>query len=538
MSRIRIFSNVPLDPRYEHSILWQSESRQLDYFSGDPTVETVKATVAGEFSDFTYLRKESAVKVPMALEDMENAMVNYVAILNDGADWRYYFVRNKEYVSPSVTRLDIELDVIQTYQFDWEIPACFVEREHTNTDTAGDHLIDEGLELGEYVASGGTLIQELKDLAIVVQSSVTLQNPMGGPVSGKIISGVYSGLALYCRSCNALGATVLNAAISALSAAGKADGITSIFVYPKVLIDADWANETNEVMLEVNGIQTGQYTVTKQTTLDGYTPRNKKLLTYPYNFLYVHNNAGEAATLKYEYFSTDNCVMSFGGSIAQDGVVRMTPDNYRGYAHDNESGLSLTGFPACAWTQDAYKIWLAQNSNSQALAIQGGQWTMGMGAVQTAAGVVDAVTLKGTGNLVGGVDTIHSGYMQIQSVMAARSDKAVQPPQAKGTQSPSCNISMGLQSYTITKMTISAYYAQIIDQYFDMYGYRVNAVKVPNLKGRPMWNYVKTIGCNVLGGIDASDRRLIGAIFDKGITLWHAPEVMYKYNLAAGNVAV
>ncbi len=538
MSRIRLYKDVPLDPRYEHSIEWGVESRQLDYFSGDPSVLTTKATVVAEFDDFTYLRKESAVKVPMPLDELALGRVNYAAILNPDMSWRYYFVLNKEYVSPSVTRLDLELDVIQTYQFMWDIPACFVEREHVSDDAPGAHLIDEGLELGEYVASGGTLVQELKDLAIVVQSSVTLQNPMGEPVTGKVISGVYSGLAMYCRTCNALGATVLNAAISALSTQGKADGISSIFVYPKILIDADWDNENNEVMLEVRGIKPGGYTFSKQTTLDGYSPRNKKLLTYPYNFLYCHNNCGEGATLKYEYFEGDTCEVAFGGSVGQDGIVRMVPKQYRGYEYDNESGLSLTGFPACAWTQDAYKIWLAQNSNSQALAIQAGEWTKIMGAAQTGAGIIDALTLQGTGGLMSGLNTVHSGYQQIQSVMAARADHAVQPPQAKGTHSPSCNIALGLQSFTFTKMTISAYYAEILDQFFDMYGYRVNAVKKPDIDSRAMWNYIKTVSCNVLGPIDAQDRRKIADIFDKGITFWHNAEFMYRYDMAIGNVDV
>ena len=130
-----------------------------------------------------------------------------------------------------------------------------------------------------------------------------------------------------------------------------------------------------------------------------------------------------------------------------------------------------------------------------------------------------------------------NGYMQARSILAAREDKQVQPPQAKGGQSGSCNVTMGLQNFRVCTKSIRKDQARRLDQFFDMYGYQTNEVKTPELMSRSMWNYVKTVGCVILGGIDADDRRRIGAIFDKGITLWHAPDTMYRYDLAAGNVA-
>ena len=41
----------------------------------------------------------------------------------------------------------------------------------------------------------------------------------------------------------------------------------------------------------------------RQLTLDGYAPRNNKLLSYPYNFLYVTNNQGNSAIYRWEFFN-------------------------------------------------------------------------------------------------------------------------------------------------------------------------------------------------------------------------------------------
>ena len=63
--------------------------------------------------------------------------------------------------------------------------------------------------------------------------------------------------------------------------------------------------------------------------------------------------------------------------------------------------------------------------------------------------------------------------------------------------------------------------AQLIDQFFEVYGYAVQTLKVPNTKGRPYWNYVKTNGSKVTGNIGFDDLAKINSIFNNGVTFWH-----------------
>lgn len=532
-SELRLFSGVPFDPRYEHSIYWgyQEIDRQDAYFDG---------LVSKNFTDFRFIRKDGEIMVNIPYDEMVTAGYNYCCAINTHPYKRwYYFITGKRYVSQTVTALQVELDVIQTYQFDWSIPACFVEREHPVSDVIGDNLLAEGLELGEFVSKGNVDITALDELAIVCLSSVTMQNPMGEPVTGSIINNVYHGLKMYTRTANTLGATVLNAALSSLSTAGVADGVQAMWMYPKALINADWDNESEEVMLEVKGMNYSDMTLTTYANLDGYVPRNQKLLTHPYLYAYVHNNMGTAAIFPFEQFEDGVPKFRITGSCTPDAIARIIPLNYRGFEVDNESGISMGSFPACSWTQDAYKIWMAQTAATQDVQMLGANLTVAAGGVQTAVGVAGLITGKdgAAANLGGGVNQMVSGYMQARSILAAREDKQVQPPQAKGTQSGSCNVALGMQHFRTCVMSIRADQAKRLDQYFDMYGYQTNEVKEPELMSRPMWNYVKTVGCVILGGIDAEDRRKIGAIFDKGITLWHAPDTMYRYDLAAGNIA-
>ena len=79
-------------------------------------------------------------------------------------------------------------------------------------------------------------------------------------------------------------------------------------------------------------------------------------------------------------------------------------------------------------------------------------------------------------------------------------------------------------------MSIKAEYAKIIDKYFSMYGYKVNDLKLPNISGRSNWNYVKTIGCNILGDIPQEDMEKIKSIFNNGVTFWHNPNTFLDYS--------
>ena len=81
-----------------------------------------------------------------------------------------------------------------------------------------------------------------------------------------------------------------------------------------------------------------------------------------------------------------------------------------------------------------------------------------------------------------------------------------------------------------TRYSIKRQFAERIDKYFDMFGYSTNTLKVPNLNNRPNWNYIKTIGCNVIGDIPQEDIETIKLLFDTGITLWHNPSTFLDYS--------
>lgn len=548
-SFIQIYRGVPLDPNYEHTLAFDSRAEQYTYFTlpGYSDEPAIRASMITRFTEFSYIRKEVAVKIPADYDRLYDSGVNY-AVVQNGPDSagtpsapRFYFVRDMEYISGSCTKLILELDVLQTYQFDWEIPECFVEREHVEQEVLSKHVLDEGLELGEIVAHSVNQTIELDDLAIVMQSTVKLVmgDQFAARYTGGFIDNTYSGLALYAVPGDSDGVTALKAVLDKLDELGKSNALLSMWMYPKQLIDDSANNYLDQRPLagavEINGTMVEYIDGHAPWDIGGYYPRNLKLLTFPFSYAYVYNNNGDGAVYHYEMFEDRKPMYKLCGNLANDGIVRLIPQNYRGFASDNESGISLPGFPTCAWSQDMYKIWMAQNANTQSFTIDSAN-------IQTAVGAVSGAAQIFSGDIGGGIEQMansaYSGYEKVHSLYAARADKKVQPPQAKGAQSASCNVSQFMQNFTIANMGVTVEQAKRLDTYFDMYGYLVNTVKQPNYKARPYWNYIKTVGCVVLGDFSAHDRRKIAAIFDKGVTWWRRADFMFKYTEYADDNAV
>lgn len=69
-----------------------------------------------------------------------------------------------------------------------------------------------------------------------------------------------------------------------------------------------------------------------------------------------------------------------------------------------------------------------------------------------------------------------------------------------------------------------------IDNYFDMFGYKVNTIKVPRFDTRPSWNYIKTSDLNVIGNIPQIALNTIKKMFNNGTTIWHNIRTMYDYD--------
>lgn len=524
---IYLCANVPLNNRYDHTLWFPNATSQKNFFNA----KSVKVYTA-----YSYVRKSWTLKVAATME--EARVWSYLYFFNGSTNKvYYYFVNQVEYINDSTVELKLEMDVIQTYMFDWILRPCYVEREHSATDHWNESTIDEGLDVGDYITATKETIDLSSKLCILTAASIDINKYYVNGVEDAIVGSKYGnifggfqitavGLDAY-EDWNNMAWDELAKILYKLEQDGKSDAIFTIWEYPSQLVS--WTNGSFETAIAkyVNGSPVMTHTAqARPTSIDGYTPKNRKTLQYPYCFMYVTNNNGGAAIYQYDRFGSSNRTFRIQGNIAPDAVVKLIPVNYKGVSHNYDEALTMGSYPLCTWNSDTYKLWLAQNQNQQnlglamdGLKIVGGVAAIVGGAVATGATGGAGGTL-GVAGVSGGIGLISSGASGIASQIAQRADKDVQPPQARGSYTGSHNISNGIQNFDIYHKTIDAHHAEMIDKYFTMYGYATRKVKVPNIHVRPSFTYTKTIGSNVGGNICMEDLQKINSIFDNGITFW------------------
>lgn len=84
--------------------------------------------------------------------------------------------------------------------------------------------------------------------------------------------------------------------------------------------------------------------------------------------------------------------------------------------------------------------------------------------------------------------------------------------------------------YDKCKIVVEAYSPSLeevikLDQFFDMYGYATNSVKIPNEDSRESWNYVKTRNVVIFGTMPVEAMACIKAMYNRGVRFWHTVDV-------------
>lgn len=486
VNRVRLFNNVPLDNTYEHTILFANSTTQYQYFD---------SKMKHEFNDLTPIVSITG-SVMLDINPYEIMTCNYMAFKNASFSekWFYAFITEVIYDAPSCAIVHYEIDVLQSWLFDFTWKESFIAREHVSDDTIGKNLVEEGLDTGEYVTLGKQTITELSQMSIVMAIS---PDSADSNYYGGLYGGIYSGVQYINFPSDDGGVGALNDIIQTIVTSGHGSRILSIFMCPTFLIT------------EVNSsVSTGTTSISKPTYLQGYLPQNNKLYTFPFSFLQVSTPNG-SAIYKFEYSSDASFQFEYSGDYSISPTVYLTPKNYLGETKNYDKRLALGNYPLCSWNNDTFGAWIAQNRNSMVFQT--------LGSLGALAGGIASGNLA----LAGG------GITSLVSQMASYSDKATQAVEAtKGNIGGGGSaLAIGIQNFFFETKSCKLEFLQRIDKFFTLYGYKVNEIKVPNLHTRPNWNYLQTINCNIVGNIPFNHISKIKSIFNNGVTLWHTTDV-------------
>lgn len=556
---------VPLEIDSMNQLTFANATAQFNYFNSLPKQ-------ALEPEDFTYQRKDGVIRYGVNYDALIG--YNYVMYRNEAYSnkWFYAYISKMEYVNDNVTFLYISTDYWQTWQFDLTFKPVLIDREHTNNDTVGANTLPEELELGEMVVNGtvtnfgGVGGTGMSNYCVVVEVSQVENTGESATLSYSWASGSHDST----PRLNSIDRGTIPLVLGVVSGAGNTpqyvtrlydkaglgEAIVNVYMIPTSLV-GQW-NQINitytpnegsseTISCGVPDSKTGTYdlgasTFTKPTTINGYTPKNKKLLCYPFCYFNISNNAGTSMPYRYEDFSSS---VSFAveGTFGLSGSTKAIPQNYLNISStENGMDYSVTGpkYPVCSWKSDSYTNWLTQNAVNLNTAwtrellgagvdIVGGTIRGGMGGA--AAGGIGAVPGAAIGAAVGTISAGASLINLAREQHLAKTQANMVSDQVKGNTGAGDFLWGKYRSpFTYLPMSIKAEYARCADEFLSQFGYKCNRVKVPNITGRRNWNYVKTVGCYIEADIPQDDLQNIKNMFDRGITLWHNPSTFADYS--------
>ena len=540
-SSIIICKNIKLDKSYK-DVLNYTEQQM---------VSLCQANAVASASNYSFIRGERGyIKTSFSYNDALKC--NYMAFQNPDYSnkWFFAFIDDVIYDNDGTARIRYTVDEFSTWFDYWNPEPCFVEREHVNDDTIGLHTYPEGLEYGDYVINAtGDIASSLNDTPLICIGVSYLPNDSPFISDNRVYGGVYSGMYYILFKLTESAAKF----VKAMADIGKASDLACVFMIPLSLAGVSYSDgwstgdlgeQTNinfRVLPNTPNIQgtddfviplATNVSVSRPTTINGYTPKNNKLFCYPYNCLSISNNAGMQGEFRYEDFINNSPLFNVVGIPTPSGSGWLYPVNYKKNGNSKSGfnwGIPLAKFPQGSCNADMFTNWMTQNGIN----------LFGHRIDAPTAHAIGGTLSALTGAATGSVDSIGSGLGSMFGAVQEQYRASMIPNQIVGqTSNGDVTFAYNKMAPTYYKMTIREEYARIIDDWFTRFGYKINRVKVPNQIGRTYWNFVKigsgeSIGysTNTSRSVPAASMEIINTIYRNGTTIWHNHANIGNYNL-------
>ena len=515
---IWLLRGVPIDAAHTKTYRPKSASDQFTAFS---------AYTKYTLTEQTYIRHSiNSIRVEYSADDVIDC--NYMIFQNSTFSGKYFyaFITDVEYVSNNTCRIVFDVDNLQTYYFDIAFLPSIIDREHSKTDNIGDSTtadfyIGKDIVYNDYgyIVPDGLLFDRLVLMLVTTKDFVTPTKPAAQIYYRYVRPYGYVSqcdITIFDTTSATSDITdISNMITNYISNNGAGvNGVVDMLCVPLWLftnITWDTAKPYVAYHATTPPISKKVYipSVTTSSALDGYTPSNKKLYTFPYCYLQLFSPSGTAITLSYEKWEKEAnvrvaCALE-GHATAGIPNIRLVPIDYKNNDYCKEMSIDIHSFLSPQINTDGFTNWLSSNRPSA--------------IADTINGIVSAIQ-KPT-NIISG----------LQDTLSTVGNAATMAQQQVSVSQATDNISAWAYDtayFYHARMTIDAESAKIVDDYFTKYGYASGELKTPNFwngNGRTRFNYCKTQEANIKSksvatGVPMAALSDIVNIFNSGICLW------------------
>lgn len=572
---IRLLSGVQFSNDYKNTRWFNNISEQTTHFLARPRIQSLPSVTFQRIEGKQFFASNASI------DELWGA--NYFMFKNPSTHsnkWFYAFVTHLEYKNKTTTWVHFEIDVLQTWLFEMSFKPSYIVREHCDLYKSDGspviNTVDEGLDYGtEYDVVSATHYKPPNDLYYLVIVTKSLIHNEGDAAANDIKSsviGIPQPLCYYIHPIRKDGTSPnvsiggSNVSLTSMtdllsniySQENAVDNIVSLYItehigytptggsgftfdankFSKASI-ADGVNQNIETIYVKEMKEFLPHVIDCGGKYSDFKPvRESKLMMYPYCVTILEDFKGNRFELKNEYLDSQNLNVSVRGSLGTSNKVAYTVASYltgqSGLSSNEKMKVNLgSGFinsnpQDIPIITDMLSAFLQGNRNSVENQQNSIMWNGVMNAIGGAVG--GASMGGGIGAIAGAATGVVSGagntVLQLQGIQAKQADINNTPPQlVKMGGNISFDFGNDYTGFYVIKKQIKNEYIKKLSDFFMMYGYKVNEVKVPNFHTRKSYNYVQTASCNITGNFNNDDLQKLKSVFDNGITLWHVNEI-------------
>lgn len=534
---IWLLRGVPIDMAHTKTYRPKSAADQFTAFS---------AYKKYTLTEQTYIRHSiNSIRVEYSADDVIDC--NYMIFQNSAFSNKYFyaFITDVEYVSNNTCRIVFEIDNLQTYYFDIDFLPSLIAREHSATDNIGDSVTPEPiLASGQEIYSNPQAFQhDANGLYTVVVTTKDLLNPTQSRVyttfthftlGGLVMAGAYN----VCNVTSESLSDFANVITNYIETAGGLGEIIAIYAIPKdAYPNGNWDSTHSWLapIVNPNMPDPKYYEVVKPTkgdTLDGYSPSNAKLYTYPYCFLRVSDYRGATKDFRYEYMGDGSHFRVVNSGIMPAPSEQLTALGYAGtdtQMSEWDNAMWISNYPTPTFSVSEFSDYYGANHNSQIAKQLSNIFTSVVAGVTAGQGASGYQSDSGeTMPVSNPINNVTSAINNAITFYGKQQDLINRTSVINANQSSFLSLMYGRDLFGTYRVCFNKTVLQMYDDYFTRFGYAVNRIKVPyfwNALGRTKYNYCKTQEANIRSksattGVPMGALSDITNIFNNGICLW------------------
>ena len=379
-----LFTSCPFDNTYAHTLEPMSIANKLSWLESNAGYNASQ----DRFTQLMLVRLDTSTdrgSLKLTCLDSKAFSYNYAYINNKNGQY-FCFITGCRYindattgnVSTSVYEFDLEIDIMMTYLLSSsQLKTCMVARQHAVQDPIYGNLVPEPVSINNYLRKNWTDLTE--DMEFNGTKTMAVFGVMD-PDTSRLIDRVYSGLSLRGFYMNDPFGP-FNCREWLKTHAGDEDVIFG-YMIPKSLLDdfytIDWtATQNGKAAPEITGLAGNYITLSLPAldeNIDVYTPKNKKLLSYPYKYRIVTDGNGTNLIFKNELWNNAaNQKLHVYFNASPTPAIRVVPYDYDNarkingniitYEHSENRDMVLTinNFPMISWNYSAFEQWLSRS---------------------------------------------------------------------------------------------------------------------------------------------------------------------------------